>query len=155
MLVFNSFSPIMMALILRRQDRRAHLARMTSRILLFDACCDLFYAVLPLFDVVAAFLFIFVFSEELDGHLDQITEHSHILNGLSNIGDIKAYMLLSKASEAFFGGTTYWTILVKIKSRVFPLIFASKRILKAFKIKYVRRGEHRVLHSVFSFSNVL
>ena len=55
------------------------------------------------------------------------------------------FVKVSKASETFFGGATWWIIIVKIKSRVIPLVFAAKRIVKAFRIKYHGLREEQAL----------
>ena len=48
------------------------------------------------------------------------------------IADVQGYMLLSKATVALMGSSTWSGILIKVVSRVSPLVMAPRKILTAF-----------------------
>ena len=58
-------------------------------------------------------------------------------------GDLKGYMLISKATVTLFGGASTWGILVKLLSRVAPLITAPRKVKAAFDLQYQIRLRKR------------
>ena len=64
--LINSLSPLAMVIILRNQENRLTLSRLTQRVLIFDSCCDLIYASLPLINLLVKFFRLFVFNLKND-----------------------------------------------------------------------------------------
>ena len=64
--LINSLSPLAMVIILRNQENRLTLSRLTQRVLIFDSCCDLIYASLPLINLLVKFFRLFVYNLKND-----------------------------------------------------------------------------------------
>lgn len=71
-----------------------------------------------------------------------------------NKGDLKSYMLVSKATVALFGGSSTWDILVKLLSRVAPLITAPRKVKAAFALQYQIRLRKRRSRRLGKWRNI-
>ena len=152
-MLLNGLAPLGMAWASRRINRideshgllrRAEGSKWISRLLLFDATCDLLYS----FFAVVHLLFRYILLNG-GGASSAVTEIriatrfaalSHSGRGLrssldSDVRTMKALMLLSEATSALYGGGGFTIIFVKFASRGLPLLQAPLRVMAAFSIR--------------------
>ena len=138
LILLNGLAPLSTAWIVRRinriingkddQLRRRKLAsRWIARLLFFDATCDLLYSFFGLMHLVWRYSEIYGPSEAvmLDRYdssgravLKNYADHAQ----LGDASDQKAFMLISEAENALYGGKSAGDITIKLLSRGLPLV---------------------------------
>ena len=115
--------------------RRALASRWISRLLLFDATCDLLYSFFGLAHLVFRYLTIFGGISGSYAEMEIVNRYSRNGPDHTEINDLKALMLIGEASNALFSGANAADITVKFLSRVLPLLQAPFRVVSAFGIR--------------------
>ena len=105
--------------------------------------CDIFYAAFPLISLLLQFFTLYV--DTWPGYDAVLLNRAKIaaING-KDVTDIPAFLLISTTSMTLFGGTSLWDTIVKVFSRVSPLVFAPIRLRAAFSLSMsISRREER------------
>jgi hypothetical protein len=92
--------------------------------------------------LLVSFFFLVVLDQAANPTLFKRINDNWIGNTSLEIGDIQGYMLLSKATMALMGSSTWSGILIKVVSRVSPLVMAPRKILSAFTYVFTLHMEH-------------
>ena len=119
--------------------KRQEASKWLSRLLLFDATCDLFYTSFGLAHLVISYSRVFglIHSEEAE----KMRSYAQTAQGKGaevDFGDMKAFAIVSEAQSTLFGGTDAGEIVIKLLSRVLPLLQAPLRVMTAFRIRHSR-----------------
>ena len=119
--------------------RKAEASRWIPRLLLFDASCDLVYSFFGLVHLLLRLYRIMSWDSEDEASGASAAElqiaSRFATTSHQDLGDIKAFMLLSEGENALFGGKSFSDILIKFLSRVWPLLQAPLRVIQAFTIR--------------------
>jgi hypothetical protein len=94
--LINSLSPLAMVIILRNQENRLTLSRLTQRVLIFDSCCDLIYASLPLINLLVKFFRLFVYNLKNDFEYVSLSMVVHSRYGGDDSKGLCVYSCTSK-----------------------------------------------------------
>ena len=133
----NGFSPLALVWLVPRVNKAAgcphgqrEVTKFISRLLLFDAACDCFYALFPLAHLIGRYL---IFFADID-----VTSPS--AKAMETFGlysrdppeDMAAFMLITEGEAAFMGGNSAYEVAVKLIARMLPMFLAPLRIRLAF-----------------------
>ena len=111
--------------------------------LVFDAMCDIFYSAFPLISLFLQYFTLYV--DTWPGYDAKLLDRAKLagING-QDVTDIPAFLLIGTTSVTLFGGTSVWDTIVKVFSRVSPLVFAPIRLRAAFSLSMsISRREER------------
>ena len=97
-------------------------------LLVADICCDIFYAILPIGILLSKFLSGAIARDRIDSFCERTNGFTV---GCNSVG---FYTFYREVRVTFWGGPNAWVVLLKLKSRLLPLITASLKIKTAFDI---------------------
>ena len=123
----NALAPLLLHIILARQQTPTSIARWIRVAVLFDAFSDTVYGFLPLGYLINSFLYYYVAQREV------LCPQAKSLGITCSL--FRNSAIFHEASECVFGGRTPWAIFIKIKSRVLPLLVCPDQVLDGFEVR--------------------
>ena len=141
-LLLNGLTPLGMSWIVNHVNRiddavtrRKLASTWISRLLLFDATCDLLYSFFGLAHLIYRYVQIFSEADMYAGEQQIINRFVTSVRDGQGKNDLRAYMLLSESRATLFGGDSGWDIFIKVMARAIPLLQAPFRVMSAFSIR--------------------
>ena len=149
LILLNGVAPLATGVIVSRNINRAeeqgavHRTRKQAsvwiaRLLVFDATCDLCYSMFGFGHLLSRYFHLFGDESNTERQvIDAFTTHQGRVRGMidKDAEDLRQWILSTQGEQVLFGGKDLGTILVKLMSRVWPLLHAPLRVMTAFKIR--------------------